>query len=104
MGAGQCNMENPKTRVPTCNGGPGELQRLLDRTFIVALLLSGSVKRAEAAILEGIQLLDEAELSGETLPREVVRVSIQRQRRTSSSIQAREYSAPDLSMELLRVL
>ena len=51
------------------NQSPQSTNEILDKAFNTALLLSGSARRAEAAVLEGIRLMDMDYASDETLLR-----------------------------------
>lgn len=54
---------------------PG-IQEILGKTFLTALLLTGTVERAEAAVLQSIKVLDADDISAEPLLQATVRCSI----------------------------
>ena len=73
----------------------------LGRTFITALLLTGSAERAETAVLEGIRGMDRNNVSGEALLQGTVAASIAAK---IPEQRAEEQASSMLPVELRRVL
>ena len=75
----------------------------LSRTFTTALLLTGSAERAEAAVLEGIRVMDRSRVSAEALLRTTGEASISA-KIPCERVEEKESASSLLPVELRRVL
>jgi len=76
----------------------------LGRTFITALLLTGSAERAEAAVFEGIQVMERGKVSDETLLLQGTMSASIAARANGPRAEEQEYASSLLPVELRRVL
>jgi hypothetical protein len=78
----------------------------LSKAFTTALLLTGSVERSEAAVLESIGCLDfDDDASGEKLTREALKTAISRERQIAEKRpEDLDCALSFLPLELMRVL
>jgi hypothetical protein len=81
-----------------------DLHKTVDKAFITALLLTGSAKRAEAAILHANVALNLDNTSGEALLREAVSAAIESPSETLEQPEVLERASFMLPFELRRVL
>jgi DNA-directed RNA polymerase specialized sigma24 family protein len=92
-------------RASNTHVGPQELHHMAGQAFLTALLLTGSVERAEAAIWESNQQKSLDNTFGEALFREVVNAAIKPQSETSKQPpEELERASSMLPFELRRVL
>ena len=92
-------------RTASIHVPPHDLHKAVDKAYITALLLTASVKRAEAAILEANGATDLDSTTGEVLLREAVNAAIELQSETSKQpSEDLERASSILPFELRRVL
>src|SRR5712691_7609487 len=75
----------------------------LGRAFTTALLLTGSAGKAEAAVLEGIRVMEQRNVSGEALLQGTIAASIAT-KLPEQRVEEQAYAAFLLPVELRRVL
>jgi hypothetical protein len=92
-------------RASSTHAESQDLHHMVGKAFLTALLLTGSVERAEAAILEGNTKMDLDNASEEALFREAVNAAIKPQSETSKQPpEELERASSMLPFELRRVL
>ncbi|HYM08097.1 MAG TPA: hypothetical protein VEU11_16210 [Terriglobales bacterium] len=92
-------------RASSTHVEPQDLHHLVGKAFLTALLLTGSVERAEAAIVEGNTKMDLDNASGEALFREAVNAAVEPPSVTSRQLpEDLERASSMLPFELRRVL
>jgi hypothetical protein len=79
-------------------------QDTVENAFVVGLLLTGSMKQAEDAVVESVDCIDTRRISGEQLVRGVIRSWLRSTARVQAAGTADEASAAMLPLELRRVL
>jgi len=94
----------PTGPLPRTSDSCMDWDKAARKAFLTALLLTGSMERAETAILEGARLLDPDEASGEALWREAVMASLEPPNETPGRLEDQEHLATILPWELRRVL
>jgi len=78
-------------------------RKTLGKTFITALLLTGSARRAEAAILEAIEVMEEGKVPDDALLHGIVAASIA-SRTPDARIDEEDHASSLLPVELRLVL
>jgi hypothetical protein len=92
-------------RASSSHVEPQELHQMVGKAFLTALLLTGSVERAEAAIWEGNHQISPDNTFGEALFREAVNAAIKPQSETSKERpEELERASSMLPFDLRRVL
>lgn len=92
-------------RASSTHVDPQDLHHMVGKAFLTALLLTGSVERAEAAICEGNQQISPDSTFGDALFREAVNAALKPQSETSKQPpEELERASSILPFELRRVL
>jgi hypothetical protein len=85
------------------HSGPITMEAL-GRTFITAVLLTGSAERAEAAVLEGIKIMERGNVSDEALLLQGTLSASIAARADGGRVEEQEHASSLLPVELRRVL